>query len=47
MDFDKALTIVTFAGLFGLVILNFQGSTAVVNAIGGQTASYVKAVQGR
>ena len=41
------LTTITMAALAGLVVLNFQGSAQILNALGGNAVNYVKAVQGR
>lgn len=47
MQFDKILSTVTAAALVGLVVLNWQGSTKLVQSIAGATVDYVSAIQGR
>lgn len=47
MNTDRLLSIVTFAALAGLFVLNYRGATEVIGAIGSSTVNYVKAVQGR
>ena len=47
MNFDKTLSIITVAGIIGLLILNYQGTVAVAETVSKGTVDYVKAVQGR
>ena len=47
MNADRILTILTGAGLAGLVILNANGFNTVFNSIASNAISYVKTVQGR
>ena len=47
MNFDKVLSIITWAAIAGLVILNADNFAKIVNAVGGTTTGYVTAVQGR
>lgn len=44
---DRLLSILTWAGIAGLLILNADGAVKVINAIGGFATSYVTTVQGR
>lgn len=45
-SFDKILSIITMAGIIGLLILNADGTVKVVDALSSATTSYVGAVQG-
>lgn len=47
MNFDKWLSVITTAGVVGLLILNARNTAEVFNAAGGNIVNYVKAVQGR
>lgn len=44
---DRLLTILTWAGIAGLIILNADNAVKVFNSVGGFTTDYVKTVQGR
>lgn len=44
---NKALTLATFAGIAGLIILNWQGSNTLLHSVSSATNSYVKTVQGK
>ena len=46
-DFNKTLSIITFAGIAGLVVLNYKGANALLHTVAGATTGYVKTVQGR
>lgn len=46
MNFDRILSIVTMAGIIGLLILNADKTVKVVDAVSSATTSYVGAVQG-
>ena len=47
MNADRILTILTGAGLAGLVILNAGNFNTVFNSIASNAISYVRTVQGR
>lgn len=47
MKFDSILSTITVAAIAGLVILNFQGSVAILKGASDAVNSYVSAVQGR
>lgn len=47
MDLNKVLSLLTVAGLVGLVILNPSGSAKVFSTLGGVANNYVATVQGR
>jgi hypothetical protein len=47
MNFDRILSILTFAGVAGLVILNANGASEIIKALSGAANSYVATVQGR
>lgn len=47
MNFDKTLSIITVAAIVGLLILNYQGTVQVAQAVSSGTVDYIKAVQGR
>lgn len=47
MDFNKVLSTLTFAGLCGLVILNWQGANELLKTAGDVGNGYVGTVQGR
>jgi hypothetical protein len=44
---NRILTLATFAGIAGLVILNWKGSNTLLTTVGNATTSYIKTVQGR
>lgn len=44
---NRFLTLVTFAGVAGLVILNWKGANTLLQTTAAATTSYVKTVQGR
>ena len=46
-DFNRVLTLLTFAGIAGLVILNYQGANTIFKTLGSTANTYVKTVQGR
>lgn len=46
-NFNAVLSTITVAGIFGLIILNYQGSAAVFNTLGSNAVNYLTAVQGR
>lgn len=45
--FDKLLSAATFAGIAGLVILNWRGANELLKTISTATTGYIKTVQGR
>jgi hypothetical protein len=47
MNFDRTLSTITTAALVGLVVLNWQGSTKVIQSIAGAVVDYVSSIQGR
>jgi hypothetical protein len=47
LDADKWLSIITGAAIAGLVVLNWDGATNIIKALGGVTVDYVRAIQGR
>lgn len=47
MNFDRIFSIATFAGIAGLVILNWQGATHIIAAGSAALNSYVSTVQGK
>ena len=47
MDFNRVLSVLTMAGLAGLVILNYQGASTLFSTLGSQATHYVSTVQGR
>lgn len=44
---DRLLSILTWAGIAGLLILNADKAVKVINSVGGFATSYVMTVQGR
>lgn len=44
---NRVLTLATFAGVAGLVILNWRGSNTLLHTVSGATTSYIKTIQGR
>lgn len=45
--FNRYLSLVTFAGIAGLVILNWRGANTLLATTAKATTDYVRAVQGR
>jgi len=45
--FDRILSMITTAAVIGLIILNYKGSTAVIQATSAATVDYISAIQGR
>ena len=46
-EFNRILTLITFAGIAGLVILNYKGANTIFGTLGSTANNYVKTVQGR
>lgn len=46
-QFDKVLSLITFAGIAGLVILNYKGANTIFGTLSSSANTYVKTVQGR
>lgn len=44
---NRVLTLATFAGIAGLVILNWKGANTLLQTTAQATTGYVKTVQGR
>jgi len=44
---NRVLTLATFAGIAGLVILNWKGSNTLLTTTANATTSYIKTIQGR
>lgn len=44
---NRVLTLATFAGIAGLVILNWRGANTLIATTARATTSYVRTVQGR
>lgn len=44
---NRVLTLATFAGIAGLVILNWKGSNTLLTTVGNSTTAYIKTIQGR
>jgi nitrogen regulatory protein PII-like uncharacterized protein len=47
MNFNRTLSIVTMAGIAGLVVLNYKGANVLLHSVAGATTGYLKTVQGR
>lgn len=45
--FDRILSMVTTAAIIGLIVLNYKGSTQVIQATSAATVDYISAIQGR
>ena len=46
-SFNRFLTLATFAGIAGLVILNYRGANTLLHTTANATTSYIKTIQGR
>ena len=44
---DRYLTLLFGAAVFGLIILNWKGSNAILGTVGSTSVNLVKAIQGR
>lgn len=44
---NRVLTLATFAGIAGLIVLNWRGSNTLLHTVAQGTTSYVRTVQGR
>lgn len=44
---NRFITLATFAGIAGLVILNWRGANTLLHTTAQATTSYIKTVQGR
>lgn len=44
---NRVLTLATFAGIAGLLVLNWRGANALLQTVANSTTNYVKTVQGR
>lgn len=44
---NRLLTLATFAGIAGLVVLNYKGANTLLHTVSDATSGYVKTVQGR
>lgn len=44
---NRLLTLATFAGIAGLVILNWKGANTLLTTTGQATTNYIKTIQGR
>lgn len=46
-NFNRTLSLITMAGIAGLLVLNWRGANALLHTVAGATTGYVKTVQGR
>jgi hypothetical protein len=46
-NFNRTLSLITMAGIAGLLVLNWRGSNALLHTVANATTGYVKTVQGR
>lgn len=46
MDTNKLISTLTFAGLFGAVLLNWRGANELLQTLGNVGTSYVSTVRG-
>lgn len=44
---NRVITLATFGGIAGLIVLNWQGSNTLFHTIASGGTSYVKTLQGR
>lgn len=44
---NRVLTLATFAGIAGLVLLNYKGANVLLHTTSAATNGYVKTIQGR
>lgn len=44
---NRFITLATFAGIAGLVILNWRGANTLLHTTSQATTSYIRTVQGR
>lgn len=44
---NRVLTLATFAGIAGLVILNWRGANVLLTTTAKATTDYIRTVQGR
>lgn len=46
-NFNRTLSLVTMAGIAGLLVLNWKGANTLLHTVAGATTGYVRTVQGR
>lgn len=44
---NRVLTLATFAGIAGLVVLNYKGANTLLHTTSDATNGYIKTIQGR
>lgn len=44
---NRFITLATFAGIAGLVILNWKGANTILHTLETGSTSYIKTIQGR
>jgi hypothetical protein len=44
---NRILTLATFAGIAGLVVLNYKGANTLLHTTSDATTGYIRTIQGR